>query len=221
MNTVGLNAGSIVDWLAMAGTVAFALSGALLAARHRLDVIGFLFFACITGVGGGTVRDLLLDQPVFWVHDASHIALCGVAALAVWIAAQWIERLQLALLWADALGIALFAVLGAQKALHAHVGAGVAVMMGVFTACFGGIIRDVTLNEPPIIMRREIYITATLAGAVGYVLLANWRGNDDVLALAGGTVLGFAVRAVAIVTGASLPSHRGLAGGTGTGRPHG
>ncbi len=209
--TTALHAGAVVDWLAIAGTVAFALSGALLAARHRLDVIGFLFVACMTGVGGGTVRDLLLDAPVFWVHDASHIALCSAAALLVWLAAQWIDRLQQALLWADAAGIALFAVLGAQKALHAGVGAGVAVMMGVFTACFGGIIRDVTLNDAPIIMRREIYITATLAGAIAYVLLASWRGSEDALAMIGGVAIGFVVRALAIVTGLGLPSHRGLA----------
>ena len=142
------------------------VSGALLAARHRLDIIGFLFVANMTGVGGGTVRDLLLDAPVFWVQDATHIAVCSAAALLTYAAASLLDRASQALLWADAVGVALFAVLGAQKALLAGVRPEVAVMMGVFTACFGGIIRDVTLNDTPIIMRREIYISATLAGAL-------------------------------------------------------
>ena len=129
---------TVVDWLALAGTFAFAVSGALLAARHRLDIIGFLFVANMTGVGGGTVRDLLLDAPVFWVQDASHIAVCSVAALLTWTAASLLDRASTAVLWADATGIALFAVLGAQKALLAGVGPGVAVVMGIFTACFGG-----------------------------------------------------------------------------------
>ena len=167
---------SVVDWLAFAGTFAFAVSGALLAARHRLDIIGFLFVANMTGVGGGTVRDLLLDAPVFWVQDATYIAVCSAAALLTYAAASLLDRASQALLWADAIGVALFAVLGAQKALLAGVGPGVAVVMGIFTACFGGIIRDVTLNEPPIIMTREIYITATLAGALCYALLAGLRG---------------------------------------------
>ena len=201
---------TVVDWLALAGTFAFAVSGALLAARHRLDIIGFLFVANMTGVGGGTVRDLLLDAPVFWVQDASHIAVCSAAALLTWTAASLLDRASTAVLWADAIGIALFAVLGAQKALLAGVGPGVAVVMGIFTACFGGIIRDVTLKEPPIIMSREIYVTATLAGALCYVLLAGLRGPHDVVAVVGGTGVGFAVRALAISARLSLPAHAGL-----------
>ena len=200
----------VVDWLAFAGTFAFAVSGALLAARHRLDIIGFLFVANMTGVGGGTVRDLLLGAPVFWVQDATYIAVCSAAALLTYAAASLLDRASQALLWADAVGIALFAVLGAQKALLAGVGPGVAVVMGIFTACFGGVIRDVMLNETPIIMSREIYITATLAGALCYVLLAGLRGAGDTLAIVGGTATGFAVRALAIAARLSLPSHAGL-----------
>ena len=200
----------VVDWLAFAGTFAFAVSGALLAARHRLDIIGFLFVANMTGVGGGTVRDLLLDAPVFWVQDATYIAVCSAAALLTYAAASLLDRASQALLWADAVGIALFAVLGAQKALLAGVGPGVAVVMGIFTACFGGVIRDVTLNETPIIMSREIYITATLAGALCYVLLAGLRGAHDIVAVVGGTGAGFAVRALAIAGRLALPSHAGL-----------
>ena len=201
---------SVVDWLAFAGTFAFAVSGALLAARHRLDIIGFLFVANMTGVGGGTVRDLLLGAPVFWVQDATYIAVCSAAAALTYAAASLLDRASQALLWADAVGIALFAVLGAQKALLAGVGPGVAVVMGIFTACFGGVIRDVMLNETPIIMSREIYITATLAGALCYVLLAGLRGAGDTLAIVGGTATGFAVRALAIAARLSLPSHAGL-----------
>ena len=205
-----MSAVPVVDWLALAGTFAFAVSGALLAARHRLDIIGFLFVANMTGVGGGTVRDLLLGAPVFWVQDATYIAVCSAAAVLTYAAASLLDRASQALLWADAVGIALFAVLGAQKALLAGVGPGVAVVMGIFTACFGGVIRDVMLNETPIIMSREIYITATLAGALCYVLLAGLRGAGDTLAIVGGTATGFAVRALAIAARLSLPSHAGL-----------
>jgi len=147
---------------------------------------------------------------VFWVQDATYIAVCSAAALLTYAAASLLDRASQALLWADAIGVALFAVLGAQKALLAGVGPGVAVVMGIFTACFGGIIRDFTLNEPPIIMSREIYITATLVGAVCYVLLAGLRGAQDIVSVVGGTAVGFTVRALAIVARLSLPSHAGL-----------
>jgi len=200
----------IFEWLAWAGTAAFAVSGALLAARQRLDLIGFIFVANITGVGGGTVRDLLLDLPVFWVQDATPILICSASAVLTYGASSLFHRASRALLWADAVGIALFAVLGAQKALLMGVSPAIAVVMGVFTACLGGIIRDVMLNEAPIIMQREIYVTATLVGALSYVVLASFYGAQDLLAVIGGIGVGFAVRALAIAANLALPAHRGL-----------
>lgn len=206
-------AAALLEAIGWAGEAAFAVSGALLAARHRLDLIGFLFMANITGVGGGTVRDLLLDVPVFWVHEPEHVLICSLAAVLTWLLASHLARAARALLWADAVGIALFAVLGAQKALVAGAPAVVAVVMGIFTACLGGIIRDTLLKDLPVIMSREIYVTATLAGASAYVALASQRGAGDVLALGCGIAVAFALRALAISRGLELPSHAGLGAG--------
>jgi uncharacterized membrane protein YeiH len=202
----------VVVWLGALGEVAFAVSGALLAARHRLDIIGFLFMANLTGVGGGTVRDLLLGLPVFWVREPAHILLCSAAAVLTFFGARLLSRASRALAWADAVGIALFAVVGAQKALLSGAAAPVAVVMGIFTACLGGIMRDVVLNDPPILMTREIYVTATLAGASCYALLATVRGVEDMFAIAAGVTAAFVLRALAIARGLTLPSHAGLGG---------
>ena len=200
----------IVDLIAWGGEIAFAASGALLAARHRLDPIGFLFMANVTGIGGGTVRDLVLGLPVFWVHEPEHVLLCSAVAILTWLGAGFVQRASRPLVWADAVGISLFSVIGAQKALLAGAAPTVAVVMGMFTACLGGIIRDVLMNDPPILMSREIYVTATLAGAGTYALLAMLLGPQDHVALLSGVLVAFGLRALAIARNVTLPSHPGL-----------
>lgn len=201
---------TLLDILNFAGTAAFAASGALLAARQRMDIIGFIFIANITGIGGGTFRDLILDTPVFWLGQWHYVAICTVAAMVTYFATRMVSRSSKALLWADAIGMALFSVLGAQKALSLGMSIPVAAIMGVFSACLGGIIRDMILNEVPIIFSREIYISAALSGAVSYSLVATYTGLPAYIAILTGCIAAFTIRALAISRNLSLPAHRGV-----------
>jgi uncharacterized membrane protein YeiH len=149
----------------------FAVSGALAAAEKRLDVLGFLFFGTVTGVGGGTLRDLLLDIPVFWISDTRYLWVCAALSALTWYLAPLLATRRALLLWADALGLALFSVLGCAKALQSGAPAVVAVVMGVMSASFGGLLRDTLLGRDSVLLGRDIYVTAALAGAVSYVLL--------------------------------------------------
>lgn len=151
-------------WLDYAAVAVFAMTGALAAARNRHDIVTFGFFAAITGVGGGTLRDLLIGAPVFWVQRPGYVMVCLGAAIFVWLLGDRGWRFR-ALLWLDALGLAAYAVVGTAKALSLHVHPFSAMVMGVLTTAFGGIIRDVLAGEPNLLMRREIYITAALLGA--------------------------------------------------------
>ncbi|MFT4654871.1 MAG: putative membrane protein YeiH [Patiriisocius sp.] len=194
----------------IAATIAFAISGALVAARHRLDWVGFVFMACITGIGGGTLRDTILDVPVFWLNDYYIIIVCSVSAIITYFATQHISKRSKALLWADALGMALFTTLGAQKALSLGMSIPVAIIMGVFSACLGGIIRDVIVNDVPVVFQREIYITAALLGASTYSAIHVYTPIDEGTALILGGTVAFVIRALAITRKLSMPAHKGL-----------
>jgi uncharacterized membrane protein YeiH len=197
-----------VDLMAAA---VFAITGALVASRKQMDIVGFLWFGVVTGVGGGTVRDLLIDAPVFWVHNPSPVIACLLAALAVYFTAHHISSRYQAILWLDALGIALVTVAGTAKSLDAGTGALVAVVMGAITATVGGIIRDVIGQEPSIILKREIYLTACLLGAVAFVALSA-AGVDRLVAGALGGVIVFVIRGLSISLGWALPTYRARAG---------
>jgi len=198
---------SFVYSLEMLGTAAFAFSGALAASRKRMDIFGFCVLALMPAVGGGTIRDIIIDRvPVFWVSDNRYIAVAIIAALVVFFAPHRKPggRRQL-LVWADALGLSLFAVLGTEICLQHNTGPLVAVMLGVTTAVTGGMIRDVICNEIPLILSREIYATAAFVASLAYVLADN-LALDGNLALTIGVATGFAVRGLAIVYNWSLPS---------------
>ncbi|MCL6679297.1 TRIC cation channel family protein [Sphingomonas sp. RG327] len=189
------------------GIAVFAISGALVAAKHRTDFVTFVLFAVITGVGGGTLRDVLIGAPVFWVRANATLVICMAAALLVWIdRRRWLTGV--AVLWFDAAGLAAYAAYGAAKALGYGVAPVPAFVMGVLTACAGGIIRDVLADEPSIVLRREIYITAAALAAalfVGLTLL----GVSIWIAAGVAIAAGFGLRAVAIVRGWSLPTYGG------------
>lgn len=200
---------SLLALLSYAGVAVFAATGALAAAHRKHDVVTFAFFAAITGVGGGTLRDLLLRQPMFWIEDPTHLIVSVTVGMLMWIFGfrRWPMR---ALLWLDAIGLAAFAVLGAAKAHLLGVAAPVAVLMGVLTATAGGIIRDVTAGEPSVLLRREIYITAALLGSIAFVVAEPFAGR----ALAGllGFTVGLAVRGCALRFNWSLPAFFGGVG---------
>jgi uncharacterized membrane protein YeiH len=196
----------LLGWVDLFGIAVFAASGALAAARRGQTLVTFAFFALVTGVGGGTVRDLLIDAPVFWVRDWRVAVACLLTALLIWVTPQrwWKER---ALDWFDAVGLAAYAVFGAAKALAFGVPPVVAVLMGVITACVGGIIRDVLAGEPSILLRPELYVTAAALAAGLFVLLL-WLGAGAAVAAPLAVLLGFGLRAFAIVRGLKLPAYR-------------
>ena len=187
------------------GIAVFAVSGALLAAEKRQTLVTFVFFAVATGVGGGTLRDLLIGAPVFWVHTNATLLICIAAALLVWLTSRRRFAGQ-ALLWFDAAGMAAFATYGAAKAMGYGVAPVPAFLMGVLTACAGGIVRDVLAGEPSILMRPELYVTAAALSAglfVGLML----AGVAVPIAAAVAVIAGFALRGVAIARGWSLPAY--------------
>jgi uncharacterized membrane protein YeiH len=194
-------------WLDLAGLAVFAASGALAAARARQTPVTLVFFALVTGVGGGTVRDLLIGAPVFWIHDARVAGVCLAMAALIWATpARWWRGT--ALDWFDAVGLAAYAVYGAAKALGYGVPPVPAFLMGVITACVGGIIRDVLAGEPSILLRPELYVTAGALAAGLHVALVELGAAPTV---AGGVAAtaGFALRAAAIRWHLALPTYRG------------
>ena len=198
---------TVLPLLDFAGVAVFAATGALAAAREKHDLVTFAFFGAITGVGGGTLRDLLIGVPVFWVQDWRYIAVCLGAALAVWVvgAGQWRFR---ALLWLDAIGLGAYGVLGAAKAEAFGVPPLICIVMGALTACFGGIVRDLLAGQPSILLRREITISAALTAATIYVVLRQ-LGLDHWPAAGVAAPAGFALRAGALAWGWSLPAFPG------------
>lgn len=184
---------SVLDY---AGVAMFAASGALMAAQKRQDVVTFIFFAAITGVGGGTLRDLLIDAPVFWVLDPGYVIVCTVVAVLVFLTRGRGVHEQ-TLLWLDAVGLCVYAVVGAAKALSLGVHPVICVVMGALTATFGGIIRDVLAGEPSILLRRELYITPAIVSASVFIVLRT-LGLEWTWASSAAVVLGFVVRAGAI-----------------------
>ncbi|HEX8442894.1 MAG TPA: trimeric intracellular cation channel family protein [Allosphingosinicella sp.] len=208
MTTVPITetAAPLLELLDLAGVAVFAISGALLAAARRQTLVTFIFFAVVTGVGGGTARDLLIGAPVFWMGENRILLVCLAAALIVWLSPRRLWRGR-ALLWFDAAGLATYSAFGAAKGLAFGVAPLPAIAMGVLTACLGGIIRDVLAGEPSILMRAELYVTAAALSAamvVGLLLL----GAAPPLAGGIAAMAGFALRAGAIARGWKLPAYR-------------
>ena len=193
--------------LDLIGTAVFALTGALLAAKLRQTLVTMAFFALVTGVGGGTVRDLLIGAPVFWVRDPWVAAICLGVSLIAWFTPRgwWDGRL---IEWLDAGGLAAYATLGAAKALVFGIAPVPAVVMGVVTGCVGGIIRDVLAGRPSILMRPELYVTAAALSA-GLCVLGKLANLPDALTWGLAVLAGFGLRAAALAWGLALPGHRG------------
>ncbi|WP_108787720.1 TRIC cation channel family protein [Erythrobacter sp. Alg231-14] len=199
----------ILDVLDMAGIAIFALSGALVAARERQTFVTMAFFALVTGVGGGTVRDLLIDAPVFWITDPWVAAICLSTALITWFTPirVWDGKL---IDYADGVGLAAYAVLGSAKAIAYGIPPVPAALMGIITGCVGGVIRDVVAGRPSIIMQPELYVTAAALSASMTVIgmqIAGWINVVDAVVWGGAFFAGFAMRSAAIRFEWALPSY--------------
>ncbi|MEM6484471.1 MAG: TRIC cation channel family protein [Pseudomonadota bacterium] len=201
---------SVIAYVDLIAGGVFAASGALAAAEKRLDVLGFVFFGTLTGVGGGTLRDVLLQQPVFWIFDNRYLWVCVGMSLLTWYLAPFLSARRPLLLWADAAGLALFSVLGCAKALQNDMTAIVAVVMGIMSASFGGLLRDTLLSRDSVLLGAELYVTAALAGASAYVVLEQVPGLSNSYALLLAMLPAIVLRAGAIRRGWYLPSYRRL-----------
>ncbi|MFT7219040.1 MAG: putative membrane protein YeiH [Candidatus Azotimanducaceae bacterium] len=185
------------------GVFLFAMTGAMLAARKEMDIFGFVVLALMPAVGGGTLRDLILGEPVFWLSDTTYLFVTIAAALLTFFAVRLLERLNGIIVWLDALGLSVFCAIGASKAMSVTGDPVIGVMMGVITAVAGGILRDVIANEAPLVLHKEVYATAAFAGSLTYVVLLD---SVPAFALVASILIAFIVRAMGIAFGLSLPA---------------
>jgi len=190
----------------LGGTLVFAISGALAAAEKELDILGFILFATVTGIGGGTVRDLILGVEVAWAHseNAMDLQVCLAAALLTYFLAPQIIRRQRVLVWMDAMGLALFSAIGTAKAYQLGMHPMVCIAMGMITPTFGSVIRDILLDRQPELLRPEIYVTAAVVGGISYLGFVYFLDAPR-LSILLAVVSAFLVRSAAIVYNLRLP----------------
>ena len=202
----------ILDVLDMMGTAVFAVTGALAAGRKQMDVFGVVVLGCVTALGGGTLRDMLLGiRPVFWVAAPSYLAVATLAAVGTFLAARRFQLPSRLLVYADAVGLAVFTVIGFQRSMHTFPSYSVAAVMGMTTGVVGGMARDILAGEIPLILRREIYASASLCGAALLAVLSAVHFPAPGAALmAGGATL--ALRLAAVRWNLSLPLFRSPGG---------
>lgn len=196
---------TIIYALDIFGVIGCAVSGTIQAYRHRLDPLGALLIAAVTAIGGGTIRDLLLDRnPVFWLTDETYLyTIIAVSAL-VQLLYTKVEKVNKILRVTDAVGLATFTIIGVGIAFENGMSPLIAIFMGVITSCFGGVVRDIICNEVPLVLRKEIYISASLAGGICFSILRHYGVDANWVYLLSGSVA-FLVRLIAVYRGWHLP----------------
>lgn len=196
---------TILETLDYAGVAVFAATGALAASRKQLDIIGYLFLASVTGIGGGTMRDVVLGAtPVFWVVNPTYLLVCASVAVLLFFTAHLFDSRYRVLVWLDAIGLSAYCVMGAAKGYAASGSPGVALVTGMLTATFGGVLRDILAGEPSVLLRPEVYVTAALVGSAVFVV-ATMLSLPLAATSALGVASAFAVRAGALKYGWTLP----------------
>ena len=191
-----------------AATLVFALTGALVASRSQLDIVGFIFIACLTAVSGGTLRDVLLDRPVFWMTDPWVLAIATAAAIVVFFTAHRLESRYAAIRWLDACALAVAVPAGVAAAMASGAGWPVVLVMGIVTGCMGGLMRDVVCNEVPLVLRQgELYVTAAFCGAIA-ALAAGGMGQSGLVPLIACATVTLILRAGSLAFGWRLPVYR-------------
>lgn len=195
---------TILYGIDLLGTMVFAISGAMAANRSGLDVFGATFTGFVTAIGGGSLRDVFLNLRPIWVDDSNYLVAILIGVVVSILANRQLYRLAKTLTLFDALGIGFFCVVGVQKSLNYESSQTAAVILGVFSAVMGGVIRDTLMNETPLIFRKEIYATACLLGAVIYVLLEGW-GVDTAINAFASTLTVSVIRLLSVKYKLSLP----------------
>jgi len=196
---------SLYYFFDLLGVAVFAISGALAATRKGMDIVGAVIIAAFTAIGGGTLRDLLLDRhPIFWIADPIPLYVIGVTSLLTIIYLRFRPPPGNSLQWADAAGLALFTLSGTQIGENTGLSPVIAVLMGTITGVAGGVMRDVLSAEIPFILRKDLYATAAIVGASSYFLL-KLAGLHESMAFCGGMTVVFGIRILAIVWQISLP----------------
>ncbi len=186
------------------GTAVFAITGVLAAARQNMDILSLIVIGVVTAIGGGTLRDMMLGVPVFWLHDASYVSVSALAALGTFFLESRFRATERALLHLDGIATAVFAILATEKTLQLGYGTGVALVMGVITGIGGGLLRDVITGHATILLRRELYMTPILAGGLLFVALTHAAVEHGVASLAAVLVVA-AIRIAALRFGWEFP----------------
>lgn len=187
------------------GTLSFSISGALTAMKHRMDPFGIAIIAFVTAVGGGTLRDLLIDANVTWMRDLTFIYTIGIATLVAILFRKKLSYVRRSLFLFDTIGIALYTIIGVEKGILVGLPPVICVFLGTITACFGGVIRDILCNEIPVIFRKNIYATACILGGATYFLLLNTSLVTEWVVIISGLVV-ITMRLLAVVFNWSLPT---------------
>ncbi len=192
----------LLDYL---GTMAFAVSGALKGVRKGMDIFGVVVLATVTAIGGGTIRDALLDAPIFWLADSTYILLAVVMAIAVFIFFRLARKTERVLLVFDAIGLGVFTGIGAMRAADGGLGFLGIITMGLLTGIGGGVLRDVLAGDVPIVLREEIYASASIAGGVAFAVIVRAE-MPDAAALSVAVGLTILIRLLSIFLKWHLPS---------------
>jgi uncharacterized membrane protein YeiH len=195
---------TIITFLDYLGVFVFAISGILAASEKQLDLFGGFIIAFVTALGGGTLRDLLLDAEIVWISHVEYLYIVIAGGVFALVFRKFTKHIRKTMFLFDTIGISLFTILGVQKSLAAGVPVEIAIIFGAVTATFGGVIRDILCNEIPLIFRKEIYATACIAGALMYVLLFHFGVNDIVNTVISGSTI-IIIRTIAVIKKLRLP----------------
>ena len=207
---------TLLQTLDYAAVAVFAVTGALVASRSQLDIVGFIFIAVLTATGGGTTRDMILDRTVFWVADPTNLAVAATAAITVFFAAHLLESRYRAILWIDAFALAIAVPAGVAAAMGLQQSWPIVLVMGMVTGCLGGLMRDVVCNEVPLVLKQgELYVTCAFAGATAAVL-ARTAGMTEMPSLLACALVTLTLRAGSLSFGWRLPVYRSRAPRPGT-----
>ncbi len=200
---------TIVTFLDYASVLVFAITGALVASRAQLDIIGFAFIACLTALGGGTIRDLLLDRnPIFWIANPAYLGLAAGAALVIFFTAHLFESRMRALIWLDSFALAVAVAAGAGVAISLDQSPTIVILMGMITGCMGGLMRDVVVGDVPVVLKQgELYVTAAFAGAATATVAKHYL-IETPLALLACAVVTWVLRAGSLALGWHLPVYK-------------